>query len=151
MGFAETLYKLGVRYSSEDGVGWGERFMQFVNDEAHDYSERLARERGLFPELAGEHLGYAVSPPDAQRLLHHRRPHRHDQHHRRLLRRHRADVQPGILPQRAQGPGQGKTPMIQIDPTFERVARERGFHSEGLMDQSPGTAPSLILTAFPRT
>ena len=53
MGFADALYKLGVGYNSEDGVAWGERFMKFINDESHAYSEKLAEERGCFPNWAG--------------------------------------------------------------------------------------------------
>jgi ribonucleoside-diphosphate reductase alpha chain len=34
-----------------------------------------------------------------------------------------------------KGQDEGKTPMVQIDPTFERVAKDRGICSEGLMDQ----------------
>jgi len=33
-----------VAYNSEDGLVWGERFMKFLNDEAHNYSAHLARE-----------------------------------------------------------------------------------------------------------
>lgn len=49
MGFADALYKLGVPYNSDAGVTWGERFMKFLNDESHNYSEKLALERGSFP------------------------------------------------------------------------------------------------------
>ncbi|MFH0980987.1 MAG: adenosylcobalamin-dependent ribonucleoside-diphosphate reductase, partial [Planctomycetota bacterium] len=53
MGFADALYKLGVAYNTEAGTAWGERFMQFVNDRAHAYSEQLAGERGNFPNWRG--------------------------------------------------------------------------------------------------
>lgn len=53
MGFADALYKLGVGYNSVDGVAWGERFMKFVNDESHQYSEELAEERGCYPNWKG--------------------------------------------------------------------------------------------------
>lgn len=135
MGFAETLYMLGVRYSSEEGVAWGERLMKFVNDEAHNYSEHLARERGSFPNWKG-------SIWDTK-------------HHRPMRNACCTTVAPtgtisiiagcsgGIEPMFSlvfyrnvlKGQDEGKGPMIQIDPTFERVARERGFYSEALMDQ----------------
>src|SRR6185295_1319417 len=31
MGFADALYQLNVRYNSDEGIAWGERFMKFVN------------------------------------------------------------------------------------------------------------------------
>jgi ribonucleoside-diphosphate reductase alpha chain len=53
MGFADALYKLGVGYNTTEGVAWGERFMKFVNDEAHNESENLANERGVFKNWKG--------------------------------------------------------------------------------------------------
>jgi ribonucleoside-diphosphate reductase alpha chain len=49
MGFADALFKLNVAYDSEEGVAWGARFMRFLNDEGHNYSEYLAKLRGCFP------------------------------------------------------------------------------------------------------
>jgi ribonucleoside-diphosphate reductase alpha chain len=53
MGFADALFKLGVGYNTTEGVAWGEKFMKFVNDEAHNESERLAEERGVFKNWKG--------------------------------------------------------------------------------------------------
>jgi ribonucleoside-diphosphate reductase alpha chain len=53
MGFADALFMLGVAYNSDEGVAWGERFMQFLNERAHARSEQLARERGDFPNWPG--------------------------------------------------------------------------------------------------
>ncbi len=135
MGFADALYKLGVRYNSEEGIEWGEQFMKFVNDEAHDYSEKLARERGCFPNWAG-------STWDTQ-------------DHRPMRNSATTTVAPtgtisiiagcsgGIEPMFSlvfcrnvlKGQDEGNKPMIEINPIFERVARQRGVFSEGLMDQ----------------
>jgi len=53
MGFADALYKLRIGYNTPEGVAMGERFMKFVNDEAHNESERLAEERGVFRNWKG--------------------------------------------------------------------------------------------------
>ncbi|MBI4578483.1 MAG: adenosylcobalamin-dependent ribonucleoside-diphosphate reductase [Planctomycetes bacterium] len=135
MGFADALYKLNVRYSSDEGIAWGERFMKFLNDETHNYSERLARERGCFPNWQG-------SIWDTK-------------HHRPMRNSAATTVAPtgtisiiagcsgGIEPLFSlaffrnvlKGQEKGKKPMVEINPIFETVARERGFYSEGLMDQ----------------
>ncbi|MCH8968536.1 MAG: vitamin B12-dependent ribonucleotide reductase [Planctomycetes bacterium] len=135
MGFADALFKLGVRYNSEDGVLWGERFMKFVNDEAHNYSEKLAEERGCFPNWEGSlwqtrwerkqrnACSTTVAPTGTISII--------------------ADCSGGIEPLFSlafyrnvlKGERQGDPPMVETNPVFKKVAQQRGFLSEGLMER----------------
>ena len=135
MGFADALFKLGVAYNSDDGVAWGERFMKFVNDEAHTCSEALARERGCFPNWKGSVW--------------------HTRHNRMLRNAAVTTVAPtgtisiiancsgGIEPLFSlaflrnvlRGQRQGETPLIEVNDTFRAVATERGFYSDALIER----------------
>ncbi|MFQ6048357.1 MAG: vitamin B12-dependent ribonucleotide reductase [Phycisphaerae bacterium] len=135
MGFADALYKLSVPYNSDEGIAWGERFMKFVNDEAHNYSEQLAVERGCFPNWTG-------SVWDRQ-------------HHRPMRNAAVTTVAPtgtisiiancsgGIEPLFSlvfyrnvlKGQDEGRTKMLEVNETFKQVAIKRGFYSQALLDQ----------------
>lgn len=135
MGFADALYKLGVAYDSEEGVAWGERFMRFVDDESHNYSEKLAAERGSFPNWKGSMYDTrynrpmrnatctTVAPTGTISII--------------------AACSGGIEPMYSlaffrnvlRGQDEGKAPMVEVNTIFETVARRRGFLSEGLMER----------------
>ncbi|NLX13657.1 MAG: vitamin B12-dependent ribonucleotide reductase [Phycisphaerales bacterium] len=135
MGFADALFKLGVPYSSEEGIAWGERFMQFVNEEAHQCSEQLARERGCFPNWAG-------SIWDTR-------------YHRPMRNAACTTVAPtgtisiiagcscGIEPMFSlvfyrnvlKGKNEANKPMLEVNNVFEKLARCEGIYSEGLMEK----------------
>ena len=52
MGFADALVRLGIAYDTPEGVDFGRQVMQFLDVESKKESERLANERGPFPEWA---------------------------------------------------------------------------------------------------
>jgi ribonucleoside-diphosphate reductase alpha chain len=61
MGLADLLVRLGVAYDSEEGVELGRQVQKFVDEEAKVESERLAVQRGPFPEWERSIWGPDVS------------------------------------------------------------------------------------------
>jgi len=49
MGFADTLALLGIRYDSDDAVGFAGEVSQFIQGTAHGASQKLTQQRGSFP------------------------------------------------------------------------------------------------------
>lgn len=49
MGFADTLFKLGVKYDSDLSIEWAKKIMKFVTESAKEATVELAKKRGTFP------------------------------------------------------------------------------------------------------
>jgi ribonucleoside-diphosphate reductase alpha chain len=56
MGFSRMLFKMGVRYDSDQGYEVGEQIMKFIQDEARKMSHELGRARGSFPNFKNSPL-----------------------------------------------------------------------------------------------
>jgi len=133
MGFADALYKLGIPYNSTEGCAFGEKVMQVMNDESHTASEMLAEERGVFPAWEGSDW---------------------EKQGRRLRNSYTTTVAPtgtisiiancsgGIEPmfslafiRQVMKDNKGKpTVMREVNYVFDQIARERGFHSDAMID-----------------
>jgi len=133
MGFADALYKLGIAYNTQEGLAFGERVMQVLNDESHLASEILAEERGVFPawegsdwERAGRKLRNSytttVAPTGTISII--------------------ANCSGGIEPmfslafiRQVMKDEKGKpTVMREVNYVFEAEARQRGFYSDAMID-----------------
>lgn len=53
MGLADAMYKLGIRYGSEEGQEFAAQIMEFVRYWTMFQSVQLAQERGAFPAIKG--------------------------------------------------------------------------------------------------
>jgi len=128
MGFAEMLLELKIPYDSEETLDIAERVMKLIYEEAISASVELARTRGSFPNFKGskwDTMGYeimrnatvtTVAPTGTISII--------------------ANTSSGIEPlfavSYAREVMEGTT-LLEVDPVFEKVARERGFHSQDLM------------------
>ena len=142
MGWADMLVRLGLSYDSGEGVEMGRRVMAFLNEEARVASERLAENRGTFPEWEASIWGPdATCARDAQgdRI----RP------ERALRNCNLTTVAPtgtisifagcsgGIEPLFAVAfmRNQAGSLMPDVNPDFVRLAMDQGWHSEELMER----------------
>jgi ribonucleoside-diphosphate reductase alpha chain len=130
MGFADMLLEMGIPYNSDEAVKLGEKVMKFITDEGRTMSEELARERGAFPNFKGsiyDKPGQApvrnatvttIAPTGTLSII--------------------AGCSSGIEPlfgltfiRRVMDGAE----LLEVNPVFERVAKERGFYSDELMKE----------------
>ena len=151
MGFADMLVQLDIPYDSEKALRTGEEIMQFIEERSHAASERLAKERGAFPNFPGSIYKKpirnatvtTIAPTGTISII--------------------AGCSSGIEPLFAisfvRNVMEG-TKLLEVNPYFETVARERGFYSEELMmkiakhgtlsgiDDVPDDVKRVFVTAF---
>jgi ribonucleoside-diphosphate reductase alpha chain len=129
MGFADMLFKLKIPYNSEEAIETAETVMSFIQEEAHLASKFLAGDRGVFPNFdksvfkdqADRTYRNAtcttIAPTGTLSIL--------------------ADCSSGVEPLFALSfvrRVMDNDELLEVNPYFEEVAKERGFYSLELMD-----------------
>jgi ribonucleoside-diphosphate reductase alpha chain len=126
MGFADMLIALGIPYNSEEALRLAEKLMSFVYEHAQNASRALAKKRGVFSNFAlsvyadQEPIRNAtlttIAPTGSLSII--------------------ASCSSGIEPLFALSYYRqvlDNEKLVEVNPYFEKVARERGFYSEELM------------------
>jgi len=129
MGFADTLFTLGIPYNSDAALEFADQVMGCLQSVSHQASCALAERRGVFPNWKGsiwEQHGLpmrnacvtCIAPTGSISIL--------------------AGCSAGIEPCFAvvfvRNILAGRR-LLEINPVFEAVARSRGFYSRRLMDE----------------
>ena len=130
MGWADLLILLGIPYNSAAAIKLGEKIMKFINDEGHIASQELAAERGVFPNFTGSIFDVpgkgptrnatvtTIAPTGTISIL--------------------ANASSGVEPLFAVSyvrQVMDKNILVEVNPIFEKIAKERGFYSEELMQR----------------
>ena len=125
MGFAEMLLELGIPYNSDEALDLGRKLMRFMTSVARETSVRLGEARGPFPNIdesiwKGTNMRNAtlttIAPTGSISII--------------------AGTTSGIEPLFAVSFVRNvldHARLVEVNPVFERVARERGFYSRDLM------------------
>jgi ribonucleoside-diphosphate reductase alpha chain len=130
MGFADMLAQLEIPYNSEKAIKIGEQVMKFISEEAKKMSIELAEIRGSFPAFKESSFAKAslirmrnatvttIAPTGTISII--------------------SDCSSGIEPYFAisyvrRNLLDAGDELIEVNPYFEKAAREGGFYNDDLM------------------
>ena len=122
------MFKLGVKYDSEEGIAWAKRIMKFVTESAKEASVELAKTRGVFPlwdvsvfantDYKPRNMAITtIAPTGTISML--------------------ADTSSGIEPVFSLGfqkTVEGKT-LYSVNPVLVEELKNKGIYSEELMEK----------------
>lgn len=142
MGFADLLIRLGIAYDSQAAVDTAEALMGFIQRTAREVSHELAAERGSFPNyeqsifVGGPTMRNAtvttVAPTGTISMI--------------------AGCSSGIEPLFALCYVKNvmdNDKLLEVNPLFEQIAKERGFYSKELMERVAEHGSVAGLTEVP--
>ena len=140
MGFADLLYQLNIPYNSDEALETAESVMRFIQETAHEASQKLAEERGTFKNwdksiFKDKGIKYrnatttTIAPTGTLSII--------------------SGCSSGIEPLFALSFMRNvmdNDKLLEVNPHFEKIARERGFYSPELMDEiaKKGSIQGLI-------
>jgi len=129
MGWADMLIQLEIPYNSDEAVELGGRIMRFIDQEAKNRSQELARKRGPFPlfndslfcEKGVEKIRNAtlttIAPTGTISII--------------------SNASSGIEPFFALSYYRNvmdNDKLVEVNPLFEEIAKKEGFYSRELME-----------------
>ncbi|RMG91814.1 MAG: vitamin B12-dependent ribonucleotide reductase [Candidatus Dadabacteria bacterium] len=128
MGWADLLYQLGIRYGSAESVELARKVMGFVDRVAREASEDLAEERGAFPNFGGS----VYDRPGARPVRNATRTTIAPTGTISILAGCSSGIEPVFSLAFVRRVLDGEE-LVEVNPVFARVARERGFDSPEVM------------------
>jgi len=145
MGFSDLLFQLEIPYNSEKALSIAEELMAFIQKESHKASHLLGMERGTFKNFnksifkGNKEKQYrnatttTIAPTGTLSII--------------------AGCSSGIEPLFALSfirRVMDDDELVEVNPCFEKIAREKGFYSEKLMNKIAKTGSIANLHEIPQ-
>ncbi|MFI5294414.1 MAG: vitamin B12-dependent ribonucleotide reductase [Thermodesulfovibrionales bacterium] len=128
MGWADMLIQMNIPYNSDEAIRLAEEVMGFIQREGKTASAALAEERGVFPNYEGSIFDgkmrlrnatvTTIAPTGTLSII----------------AACSSGVEPLFAVSYVRNVMEG-TKLIEVNPYFEKIAKERGFWSRDLMER----------------
>jgi len=128
MGFADMLIQLGISYDSEQGLAIAEEVARFISEEANRASLELGEQRGVFPAFEGS----VYDVPDGPRFRNATRTTVAPTGSLSIIANCSSGIEPIFALSYVRHILEGEE-LVEVNPYFEQVAKDRGFYSSELM------------------
>jgi len=129
MGFADALLMMGIRYNSEEAIALAEKLMKFILDASLGASEKLAKERGAFPNFKGSIYDMKGAAPLRNATLTTIAP----TGTLSIIANSSSGIEPVFAITYIRNI-MDNTKMIEAHPYFQEVAERRGFYKPETMN-----------------
>ena len=130
MGWADMLILLGIPYNSDEAVKLGKKVMKYINDEGHLASQELGKTRGSFPNFKGSIFDKKGAPPMRNATVTTIAPTGTIS----IISNASSGVEPLFAVSYIRTV-MDKNMLVEVNPIFEQIAKERGFYSKELMQK----------------
>jgi len=130
MGWADMLIRLGTPYDSEQAIALAEQVMKFIQTEGREASRDLAKKRGPFPNFKGSLYDQKGEPPLRNATITTIAPTGTIS----ILANASSGVEPLFAVSYLRQVMDDDI-LVEVNPLFEALAKERGFYSPELMQR----------------
>jgi ribonucleoside-diphosphate reductase alpha chain len=130
MGWADMLIMLGIPYDSDEAIELADQVMGFINQEGHAASRDLATKRGEFPNFKGS----VFDRPKAEKIRNATVTTIAPTGTISIIANSSSGVEPLFAVSFVKNVMDG-TKLVEVNPIFEKIAKERGFYSPDLMQR----------------
>ncbi len=145
MGWADMLFVMGIPYGSAESLALAGDVMSFVEKEALEASRELAEIRGAFPNFTGS----IYNGKDGRKVRNATRTTIAPTGTISILAACSSGIEPLFSLAFVRRVMDG-TEMLEINPIFEKVAREKGFYSADLMNRLARGEPLHDMEEVPK-
>jgi ribonucleoside-diphosphate reductase alpha chain len=129
MGFADTLIMLGIPYNSNEAIEMAEKLMSFIWKKARKTSSDLAKSRGSFPNFEKS----VFNVPGQEKLRNATTTTIAPTGSIGIIAGCSSGIEPLFAISYTRANVLNDEELVEVNPLFENMAKERGFYSKELM------------------